>query len=187
MLPTVAIFISFLAPNNFVALSEQVKWQWLAIITLNTVFFPLLATLLMKALGFIESIKLKTTKERIMPLIASMIFYFWAYQVFKNFQSPLIFKIYFLVNFLVIIGVFMFNIFTKISMHAAAAGGALGVVLILSIIGKINIMTAIVVFTLIAGLIGTSRVVLKAHRQADIWMGYAVGLIAQFVAYWWLR
>lgn len=186
MPPTVAIIISFLAPNSFVALSSTTKIQWLAIIVLNTVFFPLLATALMKALGFIESIKMKTSKDRIMPLIASMIFYFWAYQVFKNFQSPQIFKIFFLGNFLGIIGVFMVNIFLKISMHTAAAGGALGTVLILAFIGKINIMAAIIVFTIIAGIIGTSRILLKAHKPSEVWTGYVVGVLSQFVAYWWL-
>ncbi len=186
MPPTVAIVISLLAPNSFVALTTNTKMQWLAIIVLNTVFFPLLATALMKALGFIESIKMKTSKDRIMPLIASMIFYFWAYQVFKNFQSPQIFKIFFLGNFLGIIGVFMANIFIKISMHTAAAGGALGAVLILAFIGKINIMTAIIVFTIIAGIIGTARILLKAHKPSEVWLGYVVGILSQFIAYWWL-
>src|SRR5215218_2707142 len=39
--------------------------------------FPLATVLLGKALGFISTIYLKTQKDRIIPYIASMIFYFW--------------------------------------------------------------------------------------------------------------
>ena len=39
---------------------------------------------LLKALGFIESLYLRSQKDRIIPYIASGIFYFWAYTVFRQ-------------------------------------------------------------------------------------------------------
>jgi hypothetical protein len=39
------------------------------------------------------------------------------------------------------------------------------------------------VFLVIAGLIGTARLHLKAHDLREVVMGYAVGFIAQFLAF----
>ena len=47
-------------------------------------FFPLVVTLLLKALNFIESIHLKNQKDRIIPYVICEIFYFWGWYVFKN-------------------------------------------------------------------------------------------------------
>ena len=54
------------------------------IVALNIVFFPLISVLLLRAVGFIDSLFLRTQKDRIIPYIASGIFFFWAYTVFKQ-------------------------------------------------------------------------------------------------------
>ena len=51
-------------------------------------FFPLMTTLLSKALGFVQSVYLKTQKDRILPYIVCEIFYFWAWYVFRNIHFP---------------------------------------------------------------------------------------------------
>ena len=47
-------------------------------------FFPLVTVLLAKALGFLDSIFLKTQKERVIPYIACGIYYFWMCYVLRN-------------------------------------------------------------------------------------------------------
>lgn len=192
-MPTiVSIILYYLTPNQFAGVSKNIATQLLGIVVLNTFFFPLFATFLMKKLGFISSIKMPTMKDRIMPLMAIMIFYFWAYQVMKNFGTQVtipegtlyIFQIFFLGNFFGLIGVFLVNIFTKISMHTAAAGGAIGILIILTLVGKVNLTLIIIVALLVAGLIGTARMILGAHKQLEIWLGYALGIVAQLLAYW---
>lgn len=180
------IFLSFISPENVRALDNNQKMQWLGNIIVNTLFFPMVATFLMKALGFIESIHMRNAKDRIIPLIATMIFYFWAYQVFKNINSPFLLRVFLLGNFWGLILVFLVNIFLKISMHTAAAGGAIGIVIVCTIIGKVNIIFPLLGVVFIAGLIGTARIILKAHKQIEIWIGYFVGILAQVAAYWFL-
>lgn len=189
------IVLYFLTPEKFVGVDQSIAIQLLGIIVLNTLFFPLFATFLMKKLNFITSIKMPTMRDRIMPLMTIMIFYFWAYQVMKNFGTQItipegtlyIFQIFFLGNFFGLIGVFLINIFTKISMHTAAAGGAVGILVVLALVGKVNLTIIIIVALLVAGIIGTARMILGAHKQSEIWMGYGVGFLTQLIAYWmWL-
>lgn len=187
-MPTaIAAAISFLNVSGFAGISDIQKGRWIVYIAVNTLFFPLVATLLMKALGFIESIHLRTMKDRIMPLIATMIFYFWAYRVFSSIPAPFILRVFLLGCFWGVIAVFIVNIFSKISMHTAAAGGMLGILCVLLFIGQVNFLIPIFLAMLIAGIIGTARLTLEAHTPFEIWVGYGTGIIAQIAAYFFLR
>lgn len=187
-----AVALFFLTRSQFVGFDMKLVFQLLATTFLNTIFFPLLATFMMYKLGFISSIKMPTMRDRVMPLLATMIFYFWIYQVFKNFgayegvtdQALFIFKVFFFGNFFALIGVFLINIFTKISMHTAAAGGALGIMIVLAMIGNINLILVLLVAILVAGLVGSARLLLQEHNPMQIWLGYAVGILSMLLAYW---
>jgi hypothetical protein len=187
-MPTaVALAISFLNVSGFAGIPDIQKGKWIVYIAVNTLFFPLVATLLMKALGFIESIHLRTMKDRIIPLIATMIFYFWAYRVFKSIHAPFILNVFLLGCFWGVIVVFMINIFSKISMHTAAAGGMLGILFVLLFIGQVNFLVPIFLAMLIAGIIGTARLTLGAHTPFEIWLGYGAGIVTQIAAYFFLK
>lgn len=187
-LPTaMAAAICWLNLSGFAGISVTEKWKWIGITSYLTIFFPLITLFLIWRLKFVESIFLKTQKDRIIPLIAIMVYYFWVYQVFKRqFHAPLMLNVLFLGAFWGIILLFIGNIFLKISMHTTAAGGMIGLMLILMVTGQINFLIPFLITLLIAGMIGTARMVLNAHSPLEIWLGYAAGLIAQLGAYWFL-
>lgn len=182
-----AVIISYLNKSEFVAISPAQRGSLLINIGMNTIFFPLITTLLLKALGFIESIQLRNSKERIIPLIATMIFYFWNYWSIKHMTAPLSLNVLMLGAYLGVIAVFMANIFLKVSMHTAAAGGAIGIVIVLMMIGNYNLLIPLLLTMLIGGIIGTARMVLQAHRPGEIWLGYLIGVLVQLGAYWYLK
>lgn len=188
-LPTVmAIAICWLNLEKFAGITEATKWKWIGITGYLTIFFPLVTLLLIWKLKFIESIFLKTQKDRIIPLIANMVYYFWVYQVFKRqFHAPLMLNVMFLGSFWGIILLFLGNIFFKISMHTTAAGGMIGLMMILMFTGQINFLIPFLITLLIAGMIGTARMILNAHSPLEIWAGYFAGLISMLGAYWFLN
>lgn len=182
-----SLVLYLVLPASFASLPKELAPRWLGVIALLTIFFPLVTLLLMKALGFVQSIQLKTSRERIMPLMATMIFYFWVSHVFNHFpQVPLLLRALLLGSFWAIIAVFMCNIFVKISMHTAAAGGMVALMTLLLFHSPANMFLPVSVALLIAGLIGTARMYLREHRIAEIWLGYIVGFLAQLGAWWWL-
>jgi hypothetical protein len=187
-LPTVMSLVLYkLMPVSFKGIPDQILKFRLASIILVTLFFPLLSVLLMKALGFVESIYLRTSKDRIIPLIASMTFYFWAYQVFSHFpDTPVSLKVLLLGCFWGMILLFMASIFFKVSMHTTAAGGMLGLMIMLLYLSPVNMMAPFFASLIIAGIIGTARLVLHEHTPAEIWMGYIIGLVAQLGAWLYL-
>jgi len=186
-MPTaMALLVMYLCRAQFAAVEKLSRMQWIGNVALNTIVFPVITVLLLKSLGFINSIHLRDKKERIIPLMATMIFYFWTYWIFKNIDAPLALRVLLLGAFWGIILLFLINIFVKISLHSAAAGGAVGLMLVLMMISQVNVMIPFLVVLLVAGLIGTARLVLQAHRPIEIWLGYGLGIVVQLLAYAYL-
>ena len=176
-----------LVPASFAGVTQKNIGFILLQVAYHMTFFPLLTVLLLKGLGFIDSIQLKDPRERIIPLIATMTFYFWAYWVFRNIESPFILRVLLLGCFLGVVTVFMMNIFFKISMHTSAAGSMIGILMILLFLSPVNLVLPFFVALLVAGLIGTARMILAAHASAEIWIGYIAGILVQVAAYLYLR
>lgn len=187
-MPTVmAIILTYLNIQGFRGIDVPHRNQLWGNFALNTIFFPVVSVLLLKAVGFIESIQMHSSKDRIMPLIATMIFYFWAYLIMKNLEAPLILRVLALGSFWGIVVVFILNIFIKVSMHTAAAGGALGILIVLMMFSQTSLFLPLLIAVLVAGIIGTARMVLHAHTPVEIWLGYIAGVLIQLAAYLYLR
>lgn len=184
----VAFVIMKLMPGTFSAAPPKQQGLWLISIGFTTLFFPLFSIALMKPLGFISSFHMPTAKDRIIPLMTTMIFYFWVMHVFNNLPGvPFVYKTFFLGNFLCVIATFMFTIFTKVSLHTAGAGCMVGIFGLLLFISPVNMMVPFAIAVVIAGLIGSARLVLSAHTKGQIWLGYILGILSQLGAYWYLR
>jgi len=185
-MPLVMAFVVYkLSPASFTGITQKMIGQWFITIGYNTIFIPLIGILLLKALGFISSLKMQTAKERTIPLLLSMTFYFWVSHVFNSIPDhvPLAWKVLLLGNFWGIILVFLVNIFTKISMHTSAAGSMLGILVVLMISSNINMLVPLFAGIVVAGIIGTARMILGAHQRGDIWLGYIIGVLVQLGAY----
>lgn len=85
----VTAFLTYLHPTAFIGFSAENKLRTCVIVAVNVTLFPLLSVLLLRALGFIDSIMLKTQKDRIIPYIASGIFFFGVIPYSNNSQHSL--------------------------------------------------------------------------------------------------
>lgn len=123
-------------------------------------------------------------KERYGPLIASMLFYFWAFWLFhKQFQAPVLLQSFLFGVFLTTVCLFMASIFFKISLHAGAWGCVVAFAIICAF-HHIHFSPVLVVLSLIiAGLVGTSRLFLNEHTKQQLYSGYIVGALAQLLAF----
>lgn len=191
-MPVVMTIVLFkLAPQSFAGFNVidfgRQPLPLIAPIIISTIFFPIISVLLMKGLGFVESIKLENPKDRIIPLIATMTFYFWVYNVMSNTNAPFLLKVLLLGSFWAVIAIFMINIFFKISMHTTAAGGAIGMIVGLLLYSPVNMVLPLFITIIVAGIIGTARLLLAAHSQSQVWLGYIVGFIVQLAAYGYLK
>lgn len=178
------------------------KAQGLVLISILTisVMFPLIAILMMKALGLISSFEMPDKKERIGPLIITGLFYMWLYvNVRNNDNIPSALSFFILGTTIAVFLALIINSFTKISLHSIAAGGFLSGMLFITFgwsYGFIDIpipflglewrwsdRMIMVTVAILSGAIGSARLFLKAHTPDEIYGGYIVGILAQMIAY----
>ncbi len=176
-------FLVFVHTTYFVGYGPGQKLFMLARIALNMVFFPLVTVLLLKGLGFINSIFLRTQKDRIIPYIASGIFFFWAYLVFRNQpEVPSIMTVFTFAVFLSSSAALIANIYFKISMHAIGMGGVIGLFLVIMRQDNFLMTVPLTVAFLITGLVCTSRLIVSDHSTKEIYAGLVLGIVCQLVA-----
>lgn len=177
-------FLTFLHPSYFAGFTLYEKYRVLLTTALNTVFFPAFAILLMKGLGFIKSVFLRTRQDRIGPYLSSMIFYFWTAWVFfkTDPQLSLILPSFMTGVFLTTVVGLLSNIYFKISMHAMGMGGLLGLFLIVMLYNTMWMWWPLAIAVLITGLVCTSRLIVSDHSPKEIYWGLFFGLLCQLVA-----
>ncbi|GLR18922.1 hypothetical protein GCM10007940_35380 [Portibacter lacus] len=168
-------------------------------VVMLTVVMPGITVLLMRAMGFVNSIHLKERTERIIPLIITGGFYLWLFiNIYQNTTIPLVFSIFVLGSTIGLFLTFFFSLFTKVSLHTTGVGGLfVGILLIkynfsyesflvnLGSLGSYNVSTDVLIFLslFIAGLVGTTRLILKAHSLNEVFIGYLIGIVSQLVAF----
>lgn len=183
-MPLISCLVLYVAlPETFAGIKPKMLHGWLGMIIINTIMFPLILLLLLKGLGFIKSIYLKDVKERVIPLIGTMVFYFWPYLVAKNVQAPEAARILLLGNFWGIVAVFIITIFFKISMHSSGVGSLLGLVLVMMLLSKSLLWLPFSIALAMAALIFWARYSTGAHSGKELWLGLLIGILAQAAAY----
>jgi len=177
-------YLIFIHHGYFAGFGDKAKTWVMLRIALNMVFFPALTVLLLKGVGFIESIFLRKQRDRIIPYMAAGVFFFWMYLVFRN--QPEVPKILTAFTF----GVFLTssvsliaNIYFKISMHAVGCGGMIGVmIVVLNHNASSPFTLPLIIAILITGIVCTSRLIVSDHTQKDIYLGLFCGFICQLIA-----
>lgn len=178
-----AVFIVYIHPSYFSGFSADSKLKTILILMQNAVFYPLFCVLLLKGVGFIESVFLRTQRDRIIPYIAAGIFFFWAFLVFKQQPAfPRILPSFMLGVFLASSAALLANIYFKISMHAIGVGGLVGFFLVIFRSNSMLMTWPLCLAILITGFVCTSRLLIRSHQPKDIYMGLLVGAITQFAA-----
>ncbi|MDF1672656.1 MAG: hypothetical protein P1U41_04080 [Vicingaceae bacterium] len=165
-------YISYSIPNDL-------KKAVLLLIGVSTFITPLLISLLLLQRKIIKSLDMETTKERIIPYAFTIIFYvFTLYMLKRAPLHPIIFYFIIGATFSVILA-FVINIKWKISAHMIGIGGLVGALIAISFRMDVYVTPYILMALIAAGLVGTSRLILNAHTQAQIYAGFVLGLVCQ--------
>ncbi|MDA0178246.1 MULTISPECIES: hypothetical protein [Mesoflavibacter] len=185
VMPLIAVVFYFHKSPRFIP--EQ--WIDAKIISLFilTVLLPILIFYLLKTLGKANSIYLRTTKERILPLLVNIIIILLIlYRVFPSHQ--IIELYYFFIGVLISnITALVLNIIKfKVSLHMVAISGVFMFFIGFALHFSKNINGTLALMSLITGTVATARLYLKAHTPRELFIGLLIGVIPQIIAenYW---
>lgn len=184
----IPVYISwFLLYNTpfFPQFTEEDKLLLLLRFLIMYTVFPFVTILLAKGLGFVQSIYLRTQKDRIIPYVACGIYYFWMWYVLRNqpeFPRQLV-----MLSMAIFVAAslgLIFNSYLKISMHSIAVGVMAAFIYCIAFLSDANFGTYISLAFFIAGVVGTARLVNSDHHPAEVYGGFLIGAVSLLSAYW---
>jgi hypothetical protein len=177
-------FLIFIHPAVFTGFDNRTKLFRFLSVLLFTCAFPAFSVFIGWRLKLIKSIQVPTVRDRIIPYVIAMFFYWWTWNVFKNLpDSPPVTVRFLLGSFLAICGAWMCNIFFKISMHAVAAGGLLMFILLFAMSDNYGSGLYLSVAVLLTGVVCTSRLIASDHSPFELYSGLLVGLMAELISW----
>ena len=185
------MFMAYIHPYLFTGLAPWDKTRVVMMAALMFTFFPIVTVLLLKALNFIDSIYLTTQKDRIIPLVACGVWYFWITYIWWNSRKmddaltipPEAIQLA-LATFLGSWMALMVNIKIKVSLHAIAVGAMLTLFIQMALSQDLNFGVWLSVAVFITGLVCTARFIVSDHTQQEVYIGLIVGIASMLIAHW---
>ena len=155
---------------------------WLLSIVFWSLLLPLLLYVILKKLKVVQSIHLKTAKERIWPLLLnSIIMIYLGFYVLS--KSECVELHYFIIGSLVtlLIGLVLSVFEVKASIHMMAVSGTFLFIILTNLHFGISISKVVILFILIMGAMASSRLHLNAHTTKELIIGLIIGVVPQIL------
>ena len=115
-----------------------------------------------------------------MPYIISIVCYFTCYYIMGLLKIPHFMGGILVAALMIQIVCAIINVWWKISTHSAAIGGVTGAIVAFSLIFSFNPVWWLCLVLVLAGMVGTARMILRQHSLAQVVAGFFVGLVCAF-------
>lgn len=182
LMPTYGFSIIFFTENYIsVFTSFGFKLLILAIIFVFTFLFPFVNALILLKLGRIKNLSMDNGAERTLPYAGAVLYYFALYYLLGSTELPNFFKTLILGSALSVLFTFLINFKWKISAHTVGIGGVAGAMLGVAYRLQMELYIILMLIVLVAGVIGYARLKLNAHTPAQVYTGFLVGFLVEFI------
>ena len=174
---------TFLRPD-FATPTYHESGRWIVQLFTYTIVLPFGAIFTFKITGLISNAKMHKPRDRVLPLIATFLFYFLAYELLvvrhsvRGLMPSLLLGSCGAIAIMLVI-----NFFYKVSVHTTAAAILAGICIVLAIEETTVPAPLLVLAAVVAIVVGAIRWFLGSHTMGQILMGYTVGIFSQVTAY----
>lgn len=161
-------------------------WKLAVLIFMTTFLFPLSIIYLMLRFGLISSLQMPLRQERIAPLLITAVFFYLTYYLLKHLQIAPVLYVYMLGATLLAIIASAISLWWKISLHMIGLGAITGTFAGLVLLSPESFHLLLILSVLISGLIGTSRLILLAHKPMEVYVGFFTGFLMMLNIFLWI-
>ena len=152
----------------------------LALVYMFTILVPTLLIHFYRNYHGWTLIELGKKERRVVPYLLSIVSYFVCYYVMHRFNIPHFMSNILMAALVIQILCALINVWWKISTHTAAIGGVTGALQAFSMIFGFNPIGWLCVVIILAGMVGTSRMILRQHSLRQVCYGFLLGLVAAY-------
>jgi hypothetical protein len=182
LMPSYVIWLLYHHGSFFSSITSPIEQVALYIIVLLfTLLLPVTASYMLLRSGKIRSLEMETREERMIPFAYTMFFQLLAFIACERLRLPRIPNLILLGAAVSTFAAAAMNFRWKVSIHMTGIGGVMGVMFGLSTLLIIDLRIPIVLTVLVAGLLGTARLSLQAHRPQEIYAGFLVGFTGELL------
>lgn len=168
-------YIDLQVPNSIQAIV-------LTLLSVFTILLPIITVIVLQKLGVVKSIYMKTIEERKWPFLLSVLWYYLGFELLRNIALPISLYLLMIGAITVILIAHFITLRWKISVHMLGIGGVIGSMIGLSQRFHFDHFYLILALFFVAGLIGYARLKTNSHTYLQVYAGFILGVIVEWVA-----
>lgn len=168
-------------------LDTWIKLRVLFIVYLFTVAIP---TYLIRLYHYYHGwtpIQIGSKERRMVPYVIAIVCYFICYYILNLLHMPHFIGTVIVAALVLQVVCALVNLRWKVSTHSAAIGGVIGALIAFSFLFTFNPTWWLFFLFFMAGLVGTSRMILRQHTLIEVSMGFLIGIVVAFLAVMYYR
>ena len=179
-IPFLAFLILFLF-SYLRIMPIQYKLIVLGVVYCFTILMPTLTILLFRKINGFSPEDLGERKRRFMPFLLTITSYVFCLVMMHRLNIPWYMTGIILAALIMMVICIVVNLKWKLSEHMAGVGAIVGGLVSFSALFGYNPVWWLCLFILIAGVLGTARIILQHHTLGEVLVGFAVGLICSLL------
>ena len=153
----------------------------LGIVYCFTILTPTITIFLFRKINGFARQELSERKKRYVPILLTIISYVFCLLMMRKLNIPWYMTGIIFVSLVISIICILVNLKWKLSEHMAGMGGIIGGLVSFSALFSYNPVVWLCLFILIAGILGSARIVLGHHTLGEVLSGFVVGLVCSFL------
>ena len=153
----------------------------LGIVYCFTILTPTITIFLFRKINGFARQELSERKKRYVPILLTIISYVFCLLMMRKLNIPWYMTGIIFVSLVISIICILVNLKWKLSEHMAGAGAVIGGLVAFSALFSYNPVWWLCLFILVAGVLGTARIILRHHTLGEVMGGFAVGLICSLL------
>ena len=179
-IPFLAFLILFLF-SYLRIMPIQYKLIVLGVVYSFTILMPTLTIFLFRKINGFSPEDLGERKRRFMPFLLTITSYVFCLVMMHRLNIPWYMTGIILAALIMMVICIVVNLKWKLSEHMAGVGAIVGGLVSFSALFGYNPVWWLCLFILIAGVLGTARIILQHHTLGEVLVGFAVGLICSLL------
>ena len=179
-IPFLAFLILFLF-SYLRIMPIQYKLIVLGVVYCFTILMPTLTIFLFRKINGFSPEDWGERKRRFMPFLLTITSYVFCLVMMHRLNIPWYMTGIILAALIMMVICIVVNLKWKLSEHMAGVGAIVGGLVSFSALFGYNPVWWLCLFILIAGVLGTARIILQHHTLGEVLVGFAVGLICSLL------
>lgn len=171
----------FLTPYLSLGLSPNAQLFYVLFIFISAGIIPMVAVLLMKLMGKVQSILLNVQDERNIPYLVTASIYLFDFYFLSRLHAPATIRAYVLACACIVVAVVIINHFYKISIHGASLGALTAIFVSVAHFSIIDIRYLLIGVFVVSGITLSARLFLYAHTLVQVIAGWLLGFLIMYM------